>query len=311
MHGNGEESRKDPLHGGSLLLEGFEGLTSIVDMLADAGGQTEQDIASFLGDELGMSGWTEEMSLPFFTKVNWAAILEISDSFLFESHFSFAEHREISLAVNSIAFEGVRGCLIGSGIAGDDRLSGEIFDDKPQDIFCIIDGISTHGFDHHREIPPRFLEHGDNWVDFAYIGWMSDFPEGEFLFGIGHDMISVAPEVLDLFLERLSKMGQEAQSSIGVTFRSLGFIEAVAGKGGFEIVLSHLRRDGAGVYNEVFSRDDSFLQKSLYQLDTYVFQQGVRSLPEKLRKSFDRGRDFIEIESHRLTDRGIVLEFKG
>lgn len=247
-------------------MEFFEGLTSIVDAFADAWGQANQNIASFLADKFGMIGGTEKIPLSFSSEVNGAAILEISYTLLFERHFPFAVHGQIGLAVNITAFEAIELCLFGSGIAGDDRLSFEIFDDEAEDIFCIINGIPTHGFDHKGESILCFLQHGNSLMDFTDVGWMSNFPERQLLLGIGHDVIPVAPEVLDLFFERLGEMDQEAQPSIGVSFWSSGFIKAVFGSRGLEVILPHLRQDRTGVHDKMFPGNNLFSQKHLDQL---------------------------------------------
>lgn len=253
-------------------MEGFEGLASIVDMLADTRGQTDQDITPLLSEELGMGSRAEEMALSFLSEVNGAAILKVGDSFIFEAHFPLSRHREIGLAINVIPFEAIGVWLLGSRISGDDGLGFEPFDDEAKDILCIIDGISTHGFDGKRESLLRVLEHGDGLMDFAPISRVCGFPERDFLFGIGYDVISVAPEILNLFLEGLGKMDQETQSSIGISFGSLSFIESVGGAGGFEVVLSHLRHDRARVHDRVFPGDDFFFKGHLYQFDANVLK---------------------------------------
>jgi hypothetical protein len=257
-----------------------------------------------------MGGRTEEMTLSFSSEVNGATVLEVSDSGLFECHLSLSVHREIGLAVNVISFDGMRELLFASGITRDDRLSLEIFDDETEDIFCVIEGITTHGFDHEREGFLCFLEHRDCLMDFADIGWMGDFPKRKFFLSISHDVISVAPEVSDFFLERRGKVDQDSQSNIGVSFGYLSFIEAV-GDRGFKVILPYLSQNGTGVHDEVFPGDDLFFQKCSHQLGADVLQSEVRGFPEKLRKSFDGGRGFIGIESHRFADWRIILEFKS
>jgi len=272
LHGNGKKSRKDPLDGSSFLMEGFEGLASIVDTLADTRGQTDQGITPLLGDELGMGSRAEEMALSFLSEVNGAAILEVGDSLLFELHLPLSVHREIGLAVNVIPFDAIGVWLLGSRIARDDGLGFEPFDDEAKDILCVIDGISTHGFDGERESLLRVLEHGDGLMDFTHISGVCSFPEGDFLFGIGDDVISVAPEIPDLLLEGLREMDQEAQSSIGVSFGSSSFIESVGGAGGFEVVLPHLRKDRTGVHNKVFPTDGLLFKGHLYEFYANVLQ---------------------------------------
>jgi len=179
------------------------------------------------------------MTLPFSSEVNGTGILEVSYLCLFDCHFSFAVHREIGLAINVISFEDIGGGLIVSGILRDDWLSFEIVDDEAEDIFCVINSISAYGVDHQGEALFCFLEHGDGLMDFADVGRVGYFPKGELLFSIGDDMISVAPEVPDLFLEGVREMDQDAQSSIGVSFWPFSFIEAL-GDRAFEVVLPHL-----------------------------------------------------------------------
>jgi len=165
-----------------------------------------------------MGGRAKEMTLTFSSEVNGAAVLEVSDSGLFECNFPLSVNREIRLTVNVIPFDGLRELLFASGITRNDRLSFEIFEDETEDIFCVIKVISTHGFNHERESFLCFLEHRDCLMDFADIGGMGDFPERKFFLSIGHDVISVAPELSDLFLERVREVNQDSQSSIGISF---------------------------------------------------------------------------------------------
>lgn len=109
LHGDGEQPREDSLYRGPFFIELFEGITSIVDLLSDAGGETNQDVTSFLGDELGMSSRAEEMPMPFSSEVNGTGILEVCYPFLFRRHFPLAVHGKVCLAVDVIAFEGI-GC---------------------------------------------------------------------------------------------------------------------------------------------------------------------------------------------------------
>lgn len=146
------------------------------------------------------------MTLPFFSEVNGTGILEVSHRCLFDCHFSFAVHREIGLAIKVISFEDIGGGLIVSGILRDDWLSFEIPYNEAEDIFCVINSISAHGVDNQREGLFCSLEHRDGLMDFADVGRVGYFPQGEFLFRIGDNMISVAPEVSDLFLEGVREM---------------------------------------------------------------------------------------------------------
>jgi hypothetical protein len=68
----------------------------------------------------------------------------------------------------------------------------------------------------------------------------------------------------------------------------LSFIKAVFGNRGFEIVLSDLYHDGARIHDEMLSRDDIFIEDSLDQKDTDIFEKRMRGFPKKLRKPFDR-----------------------
>jgi hypothetical protein len=74
LHRNGKEPGEDPFHGGSFVMKLFEGWGSVVDLFADARGQTDQSIASFLGNEFGVSGGTEKIVLSLFSEMNGAAI---------------------------------------------------------------------------------------------------------------------------------------------------------------------------------------------------------------------------------------------
>ena len=261
LHSNGKESRKDPFNRSPFVLKLFKSLTSIIDTFSDAWRETNQDITSFLGDKFGMSSRTNKVPLSFFSEMNGAAILEVSDSRSF-SGFSFAVHRKIGMAVDIISFQGIGGIGVAPEIARNNGLSSEMLDDETEGRFCIIEGISTHGFNHERKGVFDFLEQGDCLMEFTDVGRMSDFPEGKFFLSISDDMISVAPEVSDLFLETLRKMKKSAQPSIGIPFGSSSFIKAVADSS-FEIIFFDFCQDGARVHHKVFTGDDSLFEKTL------------------------------------------------
>lgn len=210
LHSNGEKPGEDSFHSGTFLKKFFKSFASIVDLFADAWGQTDRNIASFLGDKFGMSGGAKKIALPLLAEMNGAAIHEVSDPRPLMGGFSFPIHREIGLAVDIISFKGIRGCGFASGVARDDGLGFEIFDNETEDVFRIIDGVSAHGFDGEGESFFCFLEHGDRLMDFTDIGGMSNLPERDLLLSIGHNVISIAPEVADLSFERLGEMDQDS-----------------------------------------------------------------------------------------------------
>ena len=107
-------------------------------------------------------------------------------------------------------------------------------------------------------------------MNFTDIRWMGDFPEGDFLLGIGDNMIAVAPEVTDLCFQRLMEMNQDAQPGLLISSGFLSFIEAVSGDGGFEVIFSDLGQDRTRIQGQVFPKDDFFIKKSLDQKDAEV-----------------------------------------
>ena len=107
LHRNGKEPGEDPFYGGSFVMKLFERFGSVVDLFADARGQTDCNIASFLGDEFGVSGGTEEVVLPLFSEMNGAAIDKVSDTRSVMGSLSFPVHREIGLAVDVLSFKGI------------------------------------------------------------------------------------------------------------------------------------------------------------------------------------------------------------
>lgn len=294
LHGDGEQSREDSLHRGSLFMEFFEGPTSVVDLLSDAGGETNQDVTSFLGEELGMSCRAEKVSMLFCSEVDGARILEIGHPGLFGSHFPFAVHGEVCLAVEVIPFEGMGSHLLISGIVRYDCSGFEFFDDEAEDIFCVVEGIPTNGFDAEGEGLLGFVKHGNGLMDFAYIGGMGDFPKGEFLLCIGQDVIAVAPEATDLFFEWLREMNADAQPGIWVSLGASGFIEA-PGDRAFEVVFSYPCGDSAGVHDQVPCGDDPLLQKHSHQPDAHLLQNVMGCAAEKLRKPLYGGRSLIGV----------------
>lgn len=111
LHGDGQESGEDPLHRCAFVLKPLEGLASVIDLLANAWGQADQDVAPFLGEELRMVGRTQQITLPLSSEMNGTAILEVSHPRVLESHFSLAAHGKIGLTVNVVSVEGVGGCF--------------------------------------------------------------------------------------------------------------------------------------------------------------------------------------------------------
>lgn len=150
---------------------------------------------------------------------------------------------------------------MGSGIAWNNCLSFEIFDDEGENFFGIIIGIATGDFDKKIESLFGFLEHRDCRMHSTCVSGMGDLPESDFLLCISHNMVPLAPEVTHLGLGRLREMNQDTQPRIGNSFGYLSFVKAVFRNRNFEIVLPHLCRDGARVYEEMFSRDDFFIEK--------------------------------------------------
>lgn len=81
-------------------------------MFADTGGQTNEDITSFLRKKFGVIGRAEEVTLFFSTKVNGAAVLKVSDACFFNGHLSLAPHGKICLAVKVCSFDRLRGLFL-------------------------------------------------------------------------------------------------------------------------------------------------------------------------------------------------------
>lgn len=253
LHCNGKEPGEDPFYGGSFVMKLFESFGSIVDLFADARGQTDRNIASFLGDEFGVSGGTEQVVLSLFSIMNGTAIGKIGDARSAMGRFSFPVHREIGLAVDVLSFKGIRRrCGFTSGVTGDDSLGFEILNDETEDVFRVVDGISPHDFDGEREGFFCVSEHGDGLGDFAHIGRMSDFPNRDLLWGISHNVVSIAPEVANFFFEGLREMDLDSQSSIGISLWDSGFVETV-GDGGFEVILPDVCQDRTRIHDQVFS----------------------------------------------------------
>jgi len=208
LHRNGKEPGEDSFYGGSFVMKLFESFGSVVDLFADARGQTDGDITSFLGDEFGVSGGAEEVALPLFSEMNGTAIHKVSDACSVMGSFSFPVHREIGLAVNGLSFKGIRSrCGFTSGVTRDNSSGFEVLNNETEDVFRVIDGVCSHGFDDEGESFFCFSEHGDGLRDFTNIGRMSDFPNRDFLWGIGHDVVSTQdlgkdsaldPEVFEL-----------------------------------------------------------------------------------------------------------------
>ena len=144
-----------------------------------------------------MSSWAEEIPLFLFPVIDGAAILQVGDSSPFGRHLSLTIHRKIGLAVDLSSNKPIIDSSLGSGVARNDRFGLEILDDEAEDVFSVIDGISPNGFDDHGEAILYLLKHGDGLMHFASVSREGYFPEGEFLLGIDHDVISVAPEVAD------------------------------------------------------------------------------------------------------------------
>ena len=144
-----------------------------------------------------MSSWAQEIPFFLFPVIDGAAILQVGDPSPFGCHLPLTIHRKIGLAVDVSFNKPVINSLLGSGVARNDRCGLEILDDEPEDVFSVIDGISPNGFDDHREAILYLLKHWDGLMHFASVSREGYFPKGEFLLGIDHDVISVAPEVAD------------------------------------------------------------------------------------------------------------------
>jgi hypothetical protein len=80
--------------------------------------------------------------------------------------------------------------------------------------------------------------------------------DGEFGEGVVDDMISVVPEVFDLFWGRRWEGNDCTQSAIGIPFGYLYFIKPITIYG-FQIILFDVGLDGAGISGEVFEGDFS------------------------------------------------------
>jgi hypothetical protein len=311
LHGNGKESGKDPFYGGSFVMKLFESFGSVVDLFADARGQTNRNVASFLGEEFGMSGGADKISLPLLAEMNGTAVLEVSDSRPGMGSFTFPVHREICLAVDVLSFKGIRRrCGLASGVTRDDSSSFEVLNDETEDVFRVVGGVSPHDFDDEREGFFCVSEHGDGLGDFTHIGRMSDFPNRDFLWGVSHNVVSIAPEVANFFFEGLREMDLDSQPRIGISLWDSGFIETV-GDGGFEIILPDVCQDGTRIHDQVFSSNHLFQQQGLNELDADVLEEVVWGIPKELRKTFDGGRSLIEVESEGLVDGRVVMEFEG
>ena len=145
----------------------------------------------------------------------------------------------------------------------------EILDNEAEDLFGVIECIPTYNLDGKRESFFDDLEHGDGLMDFADIGRMGDFPDGQFFLGINDDVIAVAPEISDLFFGRGREISHHAQSGIGVSFEDSGFLKAFGG-GGFQVILPHFRQDGTGVHDQMLASNQSFFEKSFHQLNSNI-----------------------------------------
>ena len=91
------------------------------------------------------------MALFFVSEMNGARVLKIGNASLFDGHLPFAAHREIGLTEHAIAFQRIGGRFFSSGIARDNGLGFEIVNDEAEDVLCVIDTISAHRADGHRE----------------------------------------------------------------------------------------------------------------------------------------------------------------
>jgi hypothetical protein len=123
-------------------------------------------------------------------------------------------------------------------------------------------------------------------------------------------VVSIAPEVANFFFEELREMDLDSQSRIGISLWNSGFIETV-GDGGFEIILPDVCQDGTRIHDQVFSSNHLFQQQGLNELDADVLEEVVWGIPKELRKTFDRGRGLIEVESEGLVDGRVIMEFEG
>ena len=89
LHGDRKKPGENSFYGRPFLVKFFECFASIVDTFPDTGGQTNQNIASFLVKEFGVGSRTEEILLSLFSKVNGTAVLKIGNAGSFYGHFPF------------------------------------------------------------------------------------------------------------------------------------------------------------------------------------------------------------------------------
>ena len=62
LHGNSQESGKYSFHGGSLIVDIFESPSVVTDFLPNTGGQTNEDVATFLFKEFRVACRAKEIS---------------------------------------------------------------------------------------------------------------------------------------------------------------------------------------------------------------------------------------------------------
>ena len=108
----------------------------------------------------------------------------------------------------------------------------QIIDDKFQQTLGIIGGIAQYRLDVYIEKGRCLLDKILCNIDIGDICRFGNFPDWKFSIGITDYVITITPEVPDLFLKWRWKMNQNTQSGIRITGWLSGFIKSVC-NGGF------------------------------------------------------------------------------
>jgi hypothetical protein len=103
-----------------------------------------------------------------------------------------------------------RATILWAGVPGLSPASYKtLYHQKAGNLFRIIDRVFPDSFGGTKEGLFKFPEHGQRLMEFASVSRVRYFPQSRFVLSIDNDVVSIAPEALDLLLEGLRKMDHD------------------------------------------------------------------------------------------------------
>jgi len=284
LHGDRQETRKDPLCRCSLIIGEFESACSVGDLITDGGGQADEIVTALLVEELRMGGRAEKI-LPsiLLPPVKRAGVLDIRSCL--DSHFTPSVHFQKGGTGDDSFPDAERSWGSIAEVSGNNGFCFHLEEDMGKDFFGIVIGIPDDTFWREGEGFLSLPEKRNGLLFLIMVGWKSPLMKGKFRDHVIQNMISVSPEPGDFRLKRLRVMEENTQPGIGVARELASFVKPVVSRG-FEIIFLNVSLDRTGVQSQVLSCDYAFLNETVHESEPNGLKITLGLGSQELRKPF-------------------------